>query len=60
MGDLILSSFLKSRMKQYRDVYQKYMGYSDKQMPTDECLIHIALSCDMRSMLEEMENKKND
>ena len=45
-------------IQQYRAVYQKYMEYSDDEMPEDEDLIYVALRADCRTMEKELEKRE--
>lgn len=47
-------------IKQYRAVYQKYMGYSDDEMPEDEDLIYVALCSDCRAMEKELKKRETE
>lgn len=38
----------------YKKTYQEFMGYTDAEMPTDECLLIVALNGDAEIMLKDM------
>lgn len=48
------TSYFELVFENYKATYQKFMGYADEEMPTDETLLTIALNGDMHIMLEDM------
>lgn len=47
-------------LKKYREVYQKYMGYSDDEMPDDETLILVALRSDCKVMEQALKRRETE
>lgn len=43
---------------EYKEVYQKYYGFLDEEMQSDDTIILNALRGDMTVMLDEMEKRK--
>lgn len=44
-----------SKLKEYRDIYQKYMQYEVDEMPSDELLLIILMDHDIKKMKEDGE-----
>lgn len=57
MGE-IKKKMLIETLKQYRAVYQEFMGHTDAEMPCDESLINIVLRNDMEIMKKYIEERK--
>lgn len=53
-----LNYLFEKEFKEYKEIVQKYMGYSDEEMPSDETLIMIALQYDMKRIEEKIKNEK--
>ena len=51
--DRLMKEFLE-----YKRVYQKYYGFLDEEMQSDDTIILNALRGDMTVMLDEMEKRK--
>lgn len=51
--DRLMKEFLE-----YKEVYQKYYGFLDEEMQSDDTIILNALRGDMTVMLDKMEKRK--
>lgn len=54
-----VSDHFSNIFENYKKTYQQYMGYTDEEMPTDECLLIIALIGDRNVMKKNIETLKN-
>lgn len=44
-----------SKLKEYREIYQKYMQYDPEEMPSDELLLIVLMDHDIKKMKEDGE-----
>lgn len=51
----VMKEMFQSKLKEYREIYQKYMQYEPEEMPSDEALLIALMDADIKVMKEEGE-----
>lgn len=49
----VMKEMFHSKLKEYREIYQKYMQYEQEEMPSDEALLIALMDIDIKVMKEE-------
>lgn len=48
-----MKEIFNEKMKEYREIYQKYMQYEQEEMPSDEALLIALMDADIKVMKED-------
>lgn len=49
----VMKEMFQSKLKEYREIYQKYMQYEQEEMPSDEALLIALMDIDIKVMKED-------